>query len=214
MQDSKASSLQLPHPVAVAAAADGRNASPKREVPGEVGIWAFIFCDLSIFSLYFVTFLYERGVDRAAFAAGSEALNLTIGLVNTLVLLTSSLFVALAVQALREGNGASAQRYVLGAAAGGLMFIINKPIEWMTKLGEGLGPQHDHFFQLYYMMTGLHLLHVVVGMVVLTGMWRLARELRKAPTPRQTRFFENGATYWHLVDMIWLVLFALFYLLR
>lgn len=185
-----------------------------RAIPGEVGIWAFIFTDLAVFSLYFITFFYERGVDPAGFLVGSSALNMTIGVISTLVLLTSSLFVALGVQALRQGRGATAQKYVLAAAAGGLVFIINKPIDWISKVHAGLGPHHDNFFQLYFMMTGLHLLHVLVGMVVLFCLWRLAAQVRAAPTPRQTRFLENGASYWHLVDLIWLVLFALFYLVR
>jgi nitric oxide reductase NorE protein len=181
-------------------------------IPGEIGIWAFIISDLSVFSLYFVTFFYERSQNPTTFETGSHALHLTMGVINTLVLLTASLFVALGAQALRNGHGAITQRYLLAAAAGGLVFIINKPIEWIDKVNSGLGPHHDNFFQLYFMMTGLHLLHVIVGMVVLSQLWRLAGQVKSTPTPRQIRFLENGASYWHLVDLIWLVLFALFYL--
>ena len=181
-------------------------------IPGEVGMWAFIISDLSVFSLYFITFLFERSQNREAFQIGSHALHLTMGVINTLVLLTSSLFVALAAQALRGGYGSVAQKYILAAIAGGLTFVINKPIEWIEKVHAGLGPHHDNFFQLYFMMTGLHLLHVVVGMVVLFYLWRLAGRVKSAPSERQLRFLENGANYWHLVDLIWLVLFALFYL--
>ena len=183
-------------------------------VPGEVGIWAFIITDLAVFSLYFVTFLWERGQAQALFAMDSALLNMTIGVVSTIVLLTSSLFVALGVQAVRNGRGAAAQKHLIAAAAGGLVFIINKPIDWIAKVGAGHGPHHDNFFQLYFMMTGLHLLHVIVGMAVLAYLWRLAGQVQAAPTLRQLRFIENGASYWHLVDVIWLVLFALFYLIK
>jgi nitric oxide reductase NorE protein len=191
--------------------ADGRHVT---RVPGELGIWAFLCADLIVFTLYFVTFLWERGHARDVFAAGSHTLHLTIGVINTLVLLTSSLFVALATQAVRNGKGLAGRKFIAGAFAGGLVFIVNKPIEWIDKVQHGLTPHTDNFFQLYYMMTGLHLLHVIVGMVVLTFLWRLAGRVQSMPTERQVRFLESGATYWHLVDLIWLVLFALFYLLK
>lgn len=183
-------------------------------VPGEVGIWAFLCSDLSVFTFYFFTFLWERAGHPEAFAQGTRALHLTIGVINTLMLLTSSLFVALAAQAVRNGRGAMGQRLIAAAFLGGATFVVNKPIEWIDEVSRGLGPQHDNFFQLYYMMTGLHLLHVLVGLVVLTFLWRLAGSVRDAPTPRQVRFLESAATYWHLVDLIWLTLFALFYLLK
>lgn len=181
-------------------------------IPGEIGIWAFIISDLSVFTFYFGTFFWERARNLEAFASGSNALHLTMGVINTLVLLTSSLFVALGAQAVRNGRGAVAQKYVLAASVGGLTFIVNKPIEWIEKVNAGLGPHHDNFFQLYFMMTGLHLLHVIVGMVVLAYLWRMAGQVKSVPNARQIRFLENGASYWHLVDLIWLVLFALFYL--
>lgn len=193
------------------AAASGKAAT---HLPGELAIWAFICSDLSVFTFYFVTFLYERAEDLEAFRTGSAALHLPIGVINTLVLLTSSLFVALAVQAARSGNGAKAQKLIVGAAMGGLAFVINKPIEWTEKVRAGLTPQRDDFFQLYYMMTGLHLLHVIVGMTVLFYLWKLCAQIKTMPSERQQRFLENGASYWHLVDLIWLVLFALFYLLK
>ena len=201
-----------------AMASAGRSAPVRRpnpvRIPGELGIWAFLCGDLLVFTLYFGTFLYERGQHAVAFASGSQSLHLTIGVINTLVLLTSSLFVALGVQAVRNGLGGQARKFILAAFAGGAVFIINKPIEWVDKVGDGMGPQYDNFYQLYYMMTGLHLLHVIVGMVVLINLWKLAGQVRHTPSPRQIRFLENGATYWHLVDLIWLVLFALFYLLK
>lgn len=209
--------MQSIHPLRAMAASEGTapiGQTSRTRIPGEIGIWAFLCGDLLVFTLYFGTFLYERGLDAAAFAKGSQSLHLTIGVINTLVLLTSSLFVALGVQAVRNGDGSYARKLIVAAFAGGVVFIINKPIEWIDKVGDGFGPRYDTFFQLYYMMTGLHLLHVIVGMVVLTNLWKLAGHVRQTPTPRQLRFLENGATYWHLVDLIWLVLFALFYLLK
>lgn len=191
-----------------------RATADARRPPGELGIWAFLGSDLLVFSLYFVTFLWERAQTPELFAQGSQSLHLSIGVINTLMLLSSSLMVALAVDAIRAGDGAAGKKMIAMAFAGGMVFIVNKPIEWLGKLHEGFGPHHNHFYQLYYMMTGLHLLHVLVGLVILLALWRLASGVQSRPSPRQIRFLENGATYWHLVDLIWLVLFALFYLLK
>ncbi|NIB44307.1 cytochrome c oxidase subunit 3 family protein [Pseudomaricurvus alkylphenolicus] len=185
-----------------------------RRAPGEIGIWGFVLCDLIVFSLYFMTFLYERAQRPEMFLEGSHQLNLNMGLINTLVLLASSLFVALAVQSIRSGQAVLGRKYILGAGLGGAAFIVNKMIEWGIKISAGYDAQYDLFFQLYYMMTGLHFLHVLVGMVVLTYLWKMTAAIRTNVTPRQVRFLENGAIYWHLVDLIWLVLFALFYLIK
>jgi nitric oxide reductase NorE protein len=188
--------------------------SPSRWIPGEVGIWAFILTDLTVFALYFATFMIERSQHPVAFAHGREALSATSGALNTTLLVTASLFVALAVQAVRGADGRRAQALLIGAGLCGLAFVINKPVEWGRELGAGFGVHHDSFFQLYYMLTGLHLAHVVVALVVLAYLWQLAGTVTSSPTPRQLRFLENGASYWHLVDVIWLVLFAIFYLVR
>ena len=186
----------------------------ERRIPGEVGIWGFMLCDLIVFSLYFIVFLYERSRDLEGFLAGSETLGLTMGVINTLMLLTSSLFIALAVQAIRNNKAELGRKYIIGASLGGLAFIINKPIEWGSKISEGYTGNYDVFFQIYYLMTGLHLLHVIVGMVVLYFLWKMAASVKGEITPRQERYLENGAIYWHLVDLIWLVLFALFYMIK
>jgi nitric oxide reductase NorE protein len=185
-----------------------------RWVPGEIGIWAFVFTDLIIFSFYFATFFHERSREHAVFAHDNGVLNTVDGVINCVFLLTASLFVALAVQGVNEGKGRLARKLLLGAAVCGVAFILHKPFEWIALLANGYGPHHDIFFQLYYMLTGLHLVHVLIAMIVLKYLWGLAAHVRHVPSPRQSRFLENGATYWHLVDILWLVLFAIFYLMR
>ncbi|BBY83130.1 cytochrome c oxidase subunit 3 [Mycolicibacterium pulveris] len=184
-------------------------------VPGEVGIWTFVLTDLTVFTFYFVTFFYQRGQHPADFHAGASHLSIARGTANTVALLTASLFVAVATHLVREGNTRLA-RILFGAAAlCGAAFIANKPFEWLHELDAGFGPHHDNFFQLYYMLTGLHLAHVIVAMAVLYFVVRATGQIRGGHvTPRHRRFVENGATYWHLVDAIWLILFAVFYLVR
>jgi nitric oxide reductase NorE protein len=183
-------------------------------IPGEWGIWAFILTDFSVFGGYFGVFVVLHGRQPEVFRAGSEALSPTHGAVNTVFMLTASLFIALAVQYLRHGRVPTARRLLVAAGLCGAAFIINKPIEWAGQLSAGNGPHRNEFFQLYFLLTGIHLLHVLAAMVVVTLLWRKAGRVRVRLTAPQTRFVENGASYWHLVDLIWMVLFALFYLVR
>ncbi|MFD7256902.1 heme-copper oxidase subunit III [Streptomyces sp. NPDC059874] len=181
-------------------------------VPGEVGIWAFIFTDLVTFSAYFISFMYEQGRHRMQFSRGSAELDTMLGAANTILLLTASLFIALTVHSVRRAASRAAQRFLLGAGACGSIFIMNKVLEWSTQSANGHTPHDGVFFQMYYMLTGMHLLHVLIAMVVLGYLWRLTRQVTHPPTEKQMRLLENGASFWHLTDALWLVLFTLFYL--
>jgi nitric oxide reductase NorE protein len=183
-------------------------------IPGEWGIWLFILTDFSVFGGYFGVFLTLRGQQPEVFRASSEALSPTHGAVNTVFMLTASLFVALAIQDIRQGRVRTARRFLVGSGLCGLAFIVNKPIEWLGQLGAGHGPHQNEFFQLYFLLTGIHLLHVIAAVIVVAYLWRKAERVRVQPTRLQARALENGASYWHLVDLIWMVLFALFYLVR
>lgn len=183
-------------------------------VPGEPGIWALIFTDLSIFTVYFIDIMLQWRMNPEVFAAGHAAISLNAGVLNTFFLLTASLFVALGVQTIRQGRLPLTDRLFLGAGLAGAAFIVNKYIEWSDKLAHGHTPQSDVFFQLYFIITGLHLLHVLIAMTLLWFMRKRAALVVNAPTPRQSRFIENCATYWHMVDLLWLGIFALFYLMR
>jgi nitric oxide reductase NorE protein len=185
-----------------------------RWVPGEAGIWALIFTDLAVFTVYFITFVEEWGARPAVFAAGHAALSLTTGILNTFFLLTASLFVALGVQTIRQGRVHAAQRLFLGAAACGAAFVVNKYFEWSGEIAAGHTPHTSVFFQMYYIITGIHLWHVLIVMTLLWFVRRRAAQVVGRPTRRQARFIENCASYWHMVDVLWLGILALFYLMR
>jgi nitric oxide reductase NorE protein len=185
----------------------------KRWVPGEAGIWALIFTDLTIFTVYFIQIMYQWRQHKEVFAAGHESLSLSIGVLNTFFLLTASLFVALGVQTLRQGLVDKAQRLFLGAAASGSAFVVSKAFEWSHKVADDHTPQSDTFYQLYFIITGIHLLHVLIAMTLLYFMRRRAQQVVGTPTPKQARFVENCASYWHMVDLLWLGILALFYLM-
>ncbi|KAA9165968.1 cytochrome c oxidase subunit 3 family protein [Amycolatopsis acidicola] len=163
--------------------------------PGESGLWVFIFGDMTLFAAFFVVFLWEFRQDRSGFSASADQLLLPLGAVNTLVLLTSSLLVVLGVHRGRRGA-------FTGALLCGSLFVVLKVTEYVHEAGLGNTLATDSFFTFYYVFTGIHLLHVLVGGVLLVS----------ARHGTSRRFIEGAGTYWHLVDLLWVVLFSLFYL--
>ena len=208
------STVSASSPIPPVAVSDREEAvKSRRWVPGEPGIWALILTDLGIFTTYFIVFMAEWIRDPEVFANGHDAIHLSAGILNTFFLLTASFFVALAVQTLRQGMVVKCQRLLLGAGLCGVAFVVNKYLEWSDKLASGHHPSDDIFFQLYFIITGIHLLHVLIAMVLLAFMSRRASRVVGAPTPQQSRFVENCASYWHMVDLLWLGILALFYLM-
>jgi nitric oxide reductase NorE protein len=188
----------------------GRVADARGHVPGEASMWFFVIGDLLIFAVYFVGYMYFRGQNHQLFLASQARLNVDIGAINTVVLLTSSLFVALGTTAARAGNVAVGLRGFWIALAFGAAFPLLKMFEWIPEITAGLTPGTNLFFMFYYVMTGLHLCHVALGLVI---MCFVIRNLKTSTAPKIS-FIETGATYWHMVDVLWLVLFALLYLMR
>lgn len=187
-----------------------RVADTRGHVPGEASMWFFVIGDLLIFAVYFVGYMYFRGQNHQLFLASQARLNVDIGAINTVVLLTSSLFVALGTAAARAGNIAAGLRGFWIGLAFGAAFPLLKMFEWIPEITAGLTPGTNLFFMYYYVMTGMHLCHVALGLVILCF---VIHNLKTSPTPKIS-FIETGATYWHMVDVLWLVLFALLYLMR
>jgi nitric oxide reductase NorE protein len=187
-----------------------RDARTRGHVPGDSSMWFFVIGDLLIFGVYFVVYMYFRGQNHELFLASQARLNLDIGAINTVTLLTSSLFVALGTAAARAGNSAEALRRFWTALAFGAAFPLLKMYEWIPEISAGLTSGKNLFFMYYYTMTGLHLCHVLLGLIILCF---VIRNLKTSHPPKIS-FVETGATYWHMVDVLWLVLFALLYVMR
>jgi nitric oxide reductase NorE protein len=175
--------------------------------PGEPGLWLFLFADMMLFAALFGIVVYIRDDQPAIFAESQASLSQTLGLVNTLLLLTGSLFVALGVTATRTGAG-RADHLFAGGIACGAAFLGVKVIEWGRSISDGHTVSTNDFFGAYYMLTGIHLAHVTIGIGVLVAMYRNVR----SPNVRK-HLVEGGACYWHLVDLLWVVLFPLVYLM-
>ena len=180
-------------------------------VPGEVGIWIFVLSDMLLeFSTIFGYFLYARAKDPSLFAQGRASLSQQLGLINTLILLTSSMCVVVGVQGLREGDRSRAARMFSWTRCLGLAFVAVKILEYGAKFHAGLTPVTNAFYMYYFVATGLHLFHVLIGLIVLT--WVVNGARRPQPHSHELRSAEVAATFWHMVDLVWIVLFPLLYL--
>jgi len=201
------SATQVVHSAAAPDQAAGRN-----HIPGEAGIWIFILGDMAVFAVLFGTFLVYRNKDVALFDSSQLHLNTTFGLINTLLLLVSSMLVVLAVTAVRRGTPKPAPLLIAGAIGCGLAFSALKVVEYIGKIDAGITPQTNTFYMFYFLLTGLHWFHLLLGLVVLSYLLVSAR--RKTHTAAQFAWFEGGGCFWHMVDLLWIALFPLIYLLN
>lgn len=181
-----------------------------RRVPGQPDMWALVLFEGMFFTAYFTVYMICRVMDPDAFLASQARLELHWGFLNTLVMLTSSWFIASCVQCAREGEYAPAMRNVLITFGFGLLFVVLKVWEWSSEVTQGLTFTFNEFFSFYYFLTAIHFIHLLVGFVVL-GV--IVYQLR-SPARRSQEVVETGATYWHMVDFLWVIIFALLYLIR
>ena len=184
---------------------------PKR-IPGEEGVWVFILGDICVFAVFFTYYLVQRSKHANLFDLSQSTLNRHLGAVNTFFLLISSLLVVLAVRAMRTAQRGFARRFIVGAFLCGVAFIVVKAFEYSERISAHQLPTTNGFYLLYFVLTGLHLFHLIIGLGVLTALFFLAR--RADLSKHQWSFFEGGACFWHMVDLLWLVLFPLIFLVR
>ncbi|MBH0777874.1 cytochrome c oxidase subunit 3 [Nocardia sp. NEAU-351] len=172
-------------------------------------MWVMILGDLFFFGCYFVTYMVFRARSPERFSAAQQHLHIGIGVTNTVVLLTSSMFVALAVIAVRESEIRRARRLILAGAACGVLFTALKAYEWHREISAGFTVS-DEFFGFYYVLTGVHLAHVLLGLLILGIALRDLRDTRR----QRIGLMEQAASFWHMVDLLWVVIFAIVYLMR
>ena len=187
--------------------------APTRRVPGEEGTWIFIFGDMCVFGVFFAVFLQARISEPARFALEQSELNRNLGAINTVLLLVSSLFVVLASRAVQSSSQRSvAPRLFAVAWMCGAAFLVIKIVEYSEMVHRGITPQASDFFMYYFVLTGLHAFHLIIGLVVLAVLLKLSQ--KPEMTKNQHSFSEGGACFWHMVDLLWIVLFPLIFLVR
>ncbi len=188
----------------------------------KIGMWLFIFTELLLFGGLFLVYAVYRYMNADAFHLAAEQLNTTIGAFNTVILLISSMTVAMATTALQKGHKKIAIGLVAVTFLIGVGFLINKWIEWGVKFDHGIWPGSEHmletmsqgeilFFGLYFVMTGLHGVHIIVGMIIMG--YAIRGLLNGKVNAERPSLLDNCGLYWHLVDLIWIFLFPLFYLI-
>ena len=187
-----------------------RKAVARGDIPGEPGIWIFILGDMTVFGAFFTVFMVEYRQGRGLFADSASLLHPVIGVTNTLLLLVSSYLVVLAVHWHRQGLFERSSRTLQSALGCALLFTLLKVLEYSLEIQAGHTPGSNVFFTLYFVVTGIHLVHGIIGAALLTA-WR-RRVLLRADWERSRVFSEGAASFWHMVDLLWIVLFALFYL--
>ncbi len=179
---------------------------------GDLAVWLLILAELLTFALLFGSFSVARVLEPAVFAQSQALLDLRFGGVNTVLLVTGSAFVALAVHALREDARSQALGWWLAAGACGLGFLSIKGFEYAAKFEAGIDLTTNTFWMFYLLLTGFHFLHVAVG-VVFIGILAV-RTAQGAYGAHDVHAPETGAAFWHMVDLLWIVLFPLVYVLR
>jgi len=190
-------------------------------VPGEAGVWIFILGDMVVFSLFFTVFVYYRGHDIELYLQSQATLNQFYGVLNTLFLLTSSWFVVMGVEGLRSKAPKYSPHFFILAMACGIGFSWIKIIEYKEKVSAGITLTTNDFYMYYYIFTGLHFLHVLIGLGVLLFLLFKAKIIVQrsshkstGTTQKEMTLIESGASYWHMVDLLWIVIFPLLYLLK
>lgn len=175
---------------------------PLSGLPGNPMMWILILGELAVFGVFFVGFAVARALDPVMFDASQDHLDRFAGGLATLVLVTSGWLAALALQRKRAGGGVRLP--LAGAMVLGIAFLAVKGFEYADKFGQGLDLDTNTFWTLYFLMTGFHALHVVMGVIVLAIVsWKDSLDN-----------IETGTAFWHMVDMIWVILYPLVYLLR
>lgn len=186
----------------------------------KMGMWLFLYTEIILFGGLFVLYAVYFARYTQDFIQGGKELSRMFGLVNTVILLISSFAVAASITAIQKQQKKIALGAIWAALACGLIFLINKYFEWGHKIEHGIYPNSEKlldgpagqnmFFGLYYVITGLHGLHIVIGMTLLAVSLVFVQKGRV--TKERYALLENAGLYWHLVDLIWIFIFPLFYL--
>jgi nitric oxide reductase NorE protein len=173
-------------------------------LPGHPIMWVLILSELVVFGAFLLTFSGARVFDPQGFAQDQVQLDRLAGGINTLILLTSGLFAVFAIQAVNAGKICRCRLWLVLASLSGAVFLVIKMIEYGAKFDAGIGLESSTFFTLYFLITGFHALHVVLGIAILAvvAIW-----------PSRINV-ETGAAFWHMVDMVWVLVFPVLYLVR
>ncbi len=184
--------------------------------PGDFSIWIIIYIELLTFGLFFIGFAFSRKGQEELFNSSQLLLDQRFGFINTVLLITSSYFVVKAVTIIKTINTQEsfkkASVYLISAIGLGGIFLIIKIIEFSDKYSQGINLSTNNFFMFYFILTIFHFMHVILGMIILYNLYQNTKA--GLYTQNEHSGLETGASYWHMVDLLWIVLFPLIYIIR
>lgn len=186
--------------------------SANRYPPGDLAIWVFILAELLVFGVFFAAYAFTRMQHVELFNQYQLTLDRHAALINTLALITSSYFVVRAVSAIREGDSRWCVRWLGAAMLMGLVFLVVKAGEYAHHFEQGINLSTNTFYMFYLSLTFFHFMHVIMGIVILAAVAVKAHKGSYSATEHTG--VETGASYWHMVDLVWLILFPLVYVMR
>ncbi len=178
--------------------------------PGGILIWIIIFLELITFGIALIALVFYSKEDPTLFHDSRLQLNITFGTINTVFLLTSGFFMANTVHELKQNHQLKAQKYLLITMLFGVLFLVLKLVEYNAKLDAGLTMGSNTFFTFYWMLTLFHVIHVIVGLVILISVYI---GINKKNSTTKMEDVEASAAFWHMCDLIWLLLFPVIYLI-
>lgn len=181
------------------------------ELPGDLAIWFFIFAELTVFAIFFIGFAWMDSRNPEMFDAGKTTLHPIAGLINTIALISSSFILALAIQAAKNGNAALCRKGFWLSIAIATIYVISKVWEYDQLIETGYDLSTNNFYMFYFFTTGFHFMHVLLGMVILAILALCLRQPEYVSSDLST--LESGASYWHMVDLLWIILFPLVYVI-
>jgi len=183
-----------------------------RLLPGDFAIWFFIFAELLVFAIAFISYAVARVQNVEMFNQYQLTLNRELGAANTLLLITASYFVVRAIHAIRLDDVKSCIRWLYASLGCGTGFLLLKSLEYYDKFSHGINLSTNTFYMFYLSLTMFHFLHVILGMIILLA---IAIKAQRGGYSAQDHIgIETGASYWHMVDLVWIILFPLVYIIR
>ena len=201
------STSNKPSPVQMSVAAS----ACEHALPGDLAMWIFILAELAAFALFIIAFSVTQMLYPEMFQAGRAQLDPSTGFAMTVGLLSSGFLAALAIERVRANHARQAALLIVAAIASAMVYVVLKLSEYSHLANAGFDLEHDTFFTLYWLLTLFHFLHVWLGLLVLAFLaWRCWRGAYDASNHSG---MESGVMYWHMIDLAWVILFPLVYLL-
>lgn len=188
------------------------NSVSKNGPPGDLAIWIFILAEMSVFGVLFAVYAFDRSNHVELFNLSQATLNRTSGFINTLILLTSSYFVARAVSAIKRNDSSTCAEWLIGGMVLGLLFMTVKSVEYYEEFSHGISMDTNDFYMFYIALTFFHFLHVLMGLIIFGFI--LFKVVRGGYSSKDHHGVETGASFWHMVDLLWIILFPLIYVMH